>query len=235
MIPESHTYKINPKDLAIDRVEIYRTMGYKSLPEEQIVNDVEELLIESFHAMEIQAGYSFIKTDRLEIKDHSFFLDNEKFDCGKIIYSQIKKADELIVFLSTLGQKFDNFGKAYFDNGDPYKGYLVDTIGSVAVESAIDWMCDRTSTILEQQAKKCTNRFSPGYCNWDIAEQQKLFKHLPKDFLGVKLLPSSLMTPIKSVSGIIGIGKNVKKMPYTCNMCNQENCIMRREKYKESP
>ena len=234
MIPKIQKYQIPPKDLVIDRNEIYRTMGYKSLPEERIVHDVEELLVQCYEVMEIQAGYSFIENNRLEFQDYSFFLDNEKFDCGKIIFNQIKKADELIIFLATLGNKFDDFSKAYFDIGDPYKGYLADTIGSVVVESAIDWMCDNTSILLEQQGKKCTNRFSPGYCNWDIAEQQKLFKHLPENFLGVELLPSSLMKPIKSVSGIIGVGENVKKMPYTCNICNQENCIMRRDKYKES-
>jgi len=33
------------------------------------------------------------------------------------------------------------------------------------------------------------------------------------------------MDPIKSVSGIIGIGENVRFNPYTCNLCDNKNCI----------
>ncbi|MBN2281557.1 MAG: methionine synthase [Candidatus Marinimicrobia bacterium] len=233
MIAENQIYQINPKDLLISRDEIYRTMGYPSLPEEQIVNDLEILLVESFEYMEIKTGFSFFHQDRLEIKDQSFYLNGEKFDCGKIIYNHIKKSENMIIFLATLGNPFDDFIKSFFDWGDPYKGYLADTIGSVVVESAIDRMCEQVSNLLNQQGKKCTNRFSPGYCNWNITEQQKLFRQLPDHFLGVELLPSSLMKPIKSVSGIIGVGQEVQKMPYTCNLCNQQNCIMRREKFKE--
>lgn len=234
MICKKQIYQIDPKNLTLARSEIYRTMGYRNAPEQQIIDDIEKLIHQSFNIIKIKAGYSFINQDRLKFKEHCLFIDEEKFECGKIIYNQIKNASELFVFLATLGNEFDNFIQELFDSGDFYEGYLADTIGSVIVEAAIDWMCRKETIELEHENKNCTNRFSPGYCNWDIAEQQKLFKHLPKNFLGVELLPSSLMKPIKSVSGIIGIGENVKKMPYTCNICNQENCIMRREKNKET-
>ena len=41
------------------------------------------------------------------------------------------------------------------------------------------------------------------------------------------------MDPIKSISGIIGIGKDVNYYPYTCRMCDMEDCIYRRT--RENP
>lgn len=36
------------------------------------------------------------------------------------------------------------------------------------------------------------------------------------------------MEPIKSVSGIIGIGRRVEKNDYQCRVCEDQECIMRR-------
>lgn len=36
-----------------------------------------------------------------------------------------------------------------------------------------------------------------------------------------------MTNPIKTVSGIIGIGKNVEKQPNNCDICDAKNCIYR--------
>jgi hypothetical protein len=38
------------------------------------------------------------------------------------------------------------------------------------------------------------------------------------------------MQPVKSVSGVIGIGTDVKFMPYTCKFCDMKDCIFRKHK-----
>jgi len=72
---------------------------------------------------------------------------------------------------------------------------------------------------MAQTGLKITNRYSPGYCGWVTSEQHKLFALLPKDICSIRLTESSLMLPIKSVSGFIGIGPNVRFNPYTCQLC----------------
>ncbi|MEO5098808.1 methionine synthase, partial [Bacteroides thetaiotaomicron] len=37
------------------------------------------------------------------------------------------------------------------------------------------------------------------------------------------------MVPIKSVSGVIGTGTNVRKLEYTCGLCTYENCYRKRK------
>jgi len=73
-----------------------------------------------------------------------------------------------------------------------------------------------------------SNRFSPGYCTWDVSEQHKLFQLLPKEFCGVSLSDSALMQPIKSISGFIGIGKNITYNHYKCKFCTQKNCTYKK-------
>ena len=121
----------------------------------------------------------------------------------------------------------DDWIKQFFINNDPLKGYVADTIGSELVESTADIVETRITEAIKRLDMNCTNRYSPGYCGWDVSEQHKLFSLLPAGFCGVKLTPSALMTPIKSISGIIGIGPLCRKKEYQCSLCDLKDCYKR--------
>jgi len=110
---------------------------------------------------------------------------------------------------------------------DFLKGYIYDVIGSEIVEAAADLLQNDLEKNMLGKGKKITNRYSPGYCSWDVAEQHKLFQLIPDNFCGIRLTPSALMNPVKSISGFIGIGKDVRNNPYTCRLCNQRDCVYR--------
>ncbi|MHB8579979.1 MAG: vitamin B12 dependent-methionine synthase activation domain-containing protein [Ignavibacteriaceae bacterium] len=78
-----------------------------------------------------------------------------------------------------------------------------------------------------KRGMKITNRYSPGYCNWNVSEQHLFFSLLPQNFCGITLTESSLMLPVKSISGIIGIGSNVKYSKYFCDKCGVKDCTYR--------
>jgi len=91
----------------------------------------------------------------------------------------------------------------------------------------MDKIQEQLKAFMELQGLKITNRYSPGYCGWDIKEQANLFGLLPEKFCGIRLSDSMLMKPIKSVSGIIGIGRDVNYDQYTCSYCRDVNCLYR--------
>jgi hypothetical protein len=111
---------------------------------------------------------------------------------------------------------------------DFLKGYIYDIIGSEIVEAAADLMQSDMEKNLIKSDLKITNRYSPGYCGWNVAEQHKLFHLIPENYCGIRLTDSALMDPVKSISGFIGIGKEVKNNPYTCRMCSHDDCVYRR-------
>ena len=117
-------------------------------------------------------------------------------------------------------------------HGDLLTGYVYDVIGSEVVEAAVDLMQDSLQKSMAAEGKKITNRYSPGYCGWDVAEQHKLFQLMPDNYCGIKLNDSALMNPEKSVSGFLGIGEHVRYNPYTCGLCDMKGCIYRKIKDK---
>ncbi|MDO5036688.1 MAG: hypothetical protein Q4E37_00130 [Tissierellia bacterium] len=52
-----------------------------------------------------------------------------------------------------------------------------------------------------------TDSFSPGYGDFPLACQEEIFKLVPGQEVGVSLLSSGLMRPLKSKSGIFGLSK----------------------------
>jgi len=211
-------------------------LGYKDGDDRELVTGlIEETLKESEAISKIKAQYTIFEDVRFDDNAKSVEINNIKFRIKKIVFGQIKKSDSVAIFLCTAGEEIGICSRKAMKDRDFLKGYIYDIIGSEIVEAAADLMQSDLEKAIINSGKKITNRYSPGYCGWDVAEQHKLFQLLPQNYCGIKLTPSALMDPVKSISGIIGIGENVKNNPYTCRMCNQEDCVYRsvREKMKQ--
>jgi len=69
---------------------------------------------------------------------------------------------------------------------------------------------------IKEENVNSTNRYSPGYCQWDVGDKHKILSLSGEDPCGRKLKSSALMNPVKSISGLIGLGVDVKYRYYVC-------------------
>jgi hypothetical protein len=116
------------------------------------------------------------------------------------------------------------------------KVFIVNTLGSLIAEKCADEMERILQASIDKLGWKHTNRFSPGYCGWSLTEQHELFSLFPTPTpCGISLTDSSLMVPIKSVSGIIGVGKSVSKQEYSCGRCDFDKCYKKKKTPKSPP
>lgn len=150
------------------------------------------------------------------------------FQCGKIISATQKGALRFAVFTATAGTLFQQWQESRAIASDPMTGYLVDCIGTRIAEATADRMQNDLEKACLMQGLTITNRYSPGYCGWDVTEQQALFSLLPENPCGIRLNASGLMIPVKSVSGVIGIGATVRKKDYGCRLCRLAGCFLRK-------
>lgn len=178
----------------------------------------------------------FVIFDEIEInnQNHTIRIDNQLFNPPKIVTTQFKQASALAVFACTAGSEISEMSRRELESGDPFLGLILDTIGSVSVDRATEKLQQILASEMLLAGNGISDRFSPGYCEWSVAEQQKLFALLPSGFCGITLSESSLMSPIKSVSGFIAIGKDLKQKGYQCHWCTDENCIYGKIKRKKT-
>lgn len=227
------TFQFNFADLKLNVSQIEQVMGYKEGESQETISELTgKLLKESELICSIKAEFRIFPLESFDDPVKSILVNSLVFNVKKIVYGQLKKAESIAVFLCTAGPEIGIRSRAAMNDGDLLTGYIYDVIGSEVVEAAVDLMQDSLQKLKAAEGKKITNRYSPGYCGWDVAEQHKLFQLMPDNYCGIKLNDSALMNPEKSVSGFIGIGEHVRYNPYTCRLCDMKDCIYRKLKDK---
>ena len=225
------TYQFDFNDLKIISSQIESAIGYKDGEDCGLVAGlIEEVLQESKDICNIRAEYLIYPDIHLNDVDKSVDIGKINFQIKKIVFGQLKESDSVAVFLCTAGKEIGIRSRQAMHEKDLIKGYIYDLVGSEVVEAAADMMQNDLEINVRLSGKKITNRYSPGYCGWYVGEQHKLFQLVPDNFCGIRLTPSALMDPVKSVSGIIGIGEHVKMNPYTCGLCDMKDCIYRKKR-----
>lgn len=223
---EFYEIAMDPLSLNIAREQVFQELGYaeNAIPE-FFSRQIDEIL-ESYRGLcKIRAAYRVV--DVSAKKDYSLSVNNIMFDLNKTVTSQLKNAQKLAVFICTIGAQMETWSSQLFSEGDGVKAHFVDTIASVAIEKATDVLHDLIEQKMVEKGLSVTNRFSPGYCGWPVSEQHLLFSFFPSGSCGIELTESALMLPRKSTSGIMGIGSSVKKEPYFCDRCANNDCIYR--------
>lgn len=122
----------------------------------------------------------------------------------------VKKADRLALFAATLGDAVSMKIQELFQENDPATACMLDGIASDRAESAANLMAELfLESLFQKEAVDPEARalsYSPGYCGWHITGQKKLFSFLSPETIDISLNESSLMSPIKSVSGVLVVG-----------------------------
>lgn len=226
---QEYKYRFDELEVSTDIIEKF--MGYQpGEAPEPMPQLIREVLDKAHDLCDIRGGYVIKQDIDINREDKTMHIHGVEFEVKKIITNQLKKMDSTALFVCTAGPGISNYSKDLMHEGDFIKGYIADVIGSEIVESAMDKIQADLESQMESQGLHITDRYSPGYCGWSVGEQHKLFSFFPENFCGITLTPSSLMQPIKSVSGVIGIGENVRRKGYVCNMCDMVNCIYREKK-----
>ena len=223
------TFDIPIEKIILDLNDVLQALGYaKSSTPEPVLEKVSHLLSGFDKYVKLVGGFAIFPDLQLALSHDSFSVGNIEFNSGSTIASQLDGSELIGVIISTAGHKVRELSSRLIDSGDLLDGYIVDTIGSLVAESAADFVQNYMEGQAALDGSKITNRLSPGYCGWDVSEQHKLFSLLPANFCGVSLNESALMIPIKSISAVVGIGKNAAKGPYPCSICDIEKCHMRK-------
>jgi hypothetical protein len=141
-------------------------------------------------------------------------------------------SQEVVCFVGTIGRGIEKEIKRLVNKKRLSEAYVLDAMGSVLVENLVDQFQSHLDQHYKAQDKALGLRFSPGYCDWPVTEQKKLFELLEAQKAGVELTESCLMQPRKSISGIIPLfpcDNGLEQSDYNpCLECKKLDCTARR-------
>ncbi len=221
---------ISTDEIKVDPEKIETFLGYpKDQAPDFIKESITDIIKSSREYIQITAGYTIRPVVRGE--DKSFLtIGNKAFNTGKIISAQMNRAEYAAFFLCTIGPDLENWVKKLSEEGEIMSSFIADHVASESVEKVVDVLNDKLKIDLESKGYGATYPFSPGYCGWHVSEQPMLFSFFPENPFGIKLSDSHLMIPMKSVSGIIGIGREAKQRVYPCKICTFKECYKNQQK-----
>lgn len=203
----------------LNDVDLYKLMGYKGhKPEESILKLIEELWNSLKDLCVPYAGYCILKGGKHG--QNEVIVNDLVLQTGPVIAEAMGEASEIAIFTATLGVGYDVWMEQIKSEDNILNEFIANSMATVIIESITEELIALLKHSVAGQELTITNNYSPGYCGWSLFEQRKLFSLLPNDVSGITLTESCLMLPIKSVSGIIGVGKNVIKRPYRCAVCD---------------
>jgi hypothetical protein len=162
-------------------------------------------------------------------KDFIELEQGVRFTSGKVT-KYVKDATHIGIFLVTIGEGIEKAAGEFTKGKEPLEGYLLDRIGSFAVESLADTVEKRIRADYLTAGKSVSQRYSPGYCDWPIEEQRVLAKVMDFSKIGITLNESCMMSPKKSISAMLAIADNgiFNESGSTCGFCDKKDCYYRR-------
>jgi len=222
------TNAIKLSDLALDTNEIYLNLGYGgTVPEAHFVEMVQQMLLEISEFCNPTVGYCI---NNGSMPDTKFLvINNQPIKVGQIITKYFYDCSHFAAFVVTAGVEFDEYCNKLKAEGDIVSEFVAYSIGSEIAEAAVRFVSTQIANDATKLNMGYTHSYSPGYCSWHVREQKNLFKILPEKPCGITLNDSNLMFPEKSVSGIIGLGKNIKPTSHSCDICGMVTCYKRKK------
>jgi len=144
----------------------------------------------------------------------------------------LKNCEEIVCYIATLGGAVEDEIKRLMENKHLTEAYILDAMASVAADNMVAAFHQRMADEYNSEGKQVTLCFSPGYCDWPITDQKKLFSMFDSNELNIELTDSCFMQPRKSISGVFGItppDSNPKEPSYNpCLECSRHGCSARR-------
>lgn len=216
--------------LAIDPDEVLRFQGYQKgvdVPTPDVRALFDDALAAGARLMTPRAVVKWLPVDRrgpdhLEAAGVALTIPAIGARWGAV--------EHMAVAVCTIGDALERRVAELWDARELPLASMLDSVGSGAVESLAEYVNDVLCRQGLAAGLKVTNRISPGYGDWDLPEQARLFRLCAGTPVGVSLNAACVMTPGKSISLVAGAGVAARVDHYfsQCARCWMRDCAYRR-------
>jgi hypothetical protein len=119
-----------------------------------------------------------------------------------------RRASALALFVATAGEAVSARIGSRFGGHELAEAWMLDAVASAGADLLADLLAERFREALAERGVSDPHvlPYSPGYCGWPTRGQKALFSVLRPGEIGVGLNDSCLMSPLKSVSGVLVAG-----------------------------
>ena len=171
---------------------------------------------------EVQARH-VLQKHRIAVDATGVTLESGTRFNSRDLAAHLKGCEEALLLGATLGSRVDAAIRR-LALGSVAEGAAAQAVAAALIES----YCDEVQARFDTGGLAQRPRFSPGYGDWDLAEQRLLFPVLNcAKLIGLTLTEGCMMAPSKSVTAVIGLSEDVQCVWNKCMTCGNINCPYR--------
>ncbi|MDD2559722.1 MAG: vitamin B12 dependent-methionine synthase activation domain-containing protein [Bacteroidales bacterium] len=219
-------YEYTARELELSMADFKEKLPAGRNETEDFAQDIEQVIADASASIQAKAAYRL--PAQISLIGEILQLDGRDFRIGDSLSKKLTKTEQLAVFVCTAGEQIGELYRAYSEQGDSLKAFFADLLGTIAVEKTLELLYKELEKEFLNDGLHAARAISPGDCGWPLTEQAELFSLLPGNCCGIRLNQSMLMQPQKSLSGIIPMGKNLKRQGHQCSNCSSVHCPYRK-------
>ncbi|MDR1836121.1 MAG: hypothetical protein LBQ89_00515 [Treponema sp.] len=145
---------------------------------------------------------------------------------SKSLAGHLAGCHKVVMLATTLGPEADMLIRRYSVQ-DMEKAVVAQAVCAAMIEA----YCDKTGNEIAQKDEFSglypTERFSPGYGDFNITHQKEILKLLNCARIGLTLTSGYMLIPSKSVTALFGFTEDKKQIMGKCKQCTANQCEFR--------
>lgn len=186
----------------------------------------------------------YLREVSLTVRDGTLELDGFDFHSAKLREHLTGVGARRAVLLAVgAGRACEERARDLWLEQKPDEYFFLEILGSAVVEHLVALANNRVCAFAEQDGLVAIPHYSPGYADWDVAEQPRLFELIrrgqtrpwPEE---LTVLPSGMLRPKKSLLAVVGLAPRTTadRMPHhvPCASCSFSPCQFRRVPYRHA-
>jgi len=189
------------------RNKIYQRLGFKKQITElsgDKKKDTNLFIREASYLISLQG--MFLRTAINHNDGEKIVLSGDLTFISRKLSVFLRDCREVILMGATAGKDIMEAIRKKTHRDDLAAAVVYDATASEMTDAALDWIMEYCNQLLRREGKSLLpRRFSAGYADFNLDNQKIIYEKLQMDKCGVKINPSFILIPEKSVTAIGGI------------------------------
>jgi hypothetical protein len=191
---------------------------------------IPELLQQERDGRLIAASYSYSVHPVGDVGAGRVRLDDGATFDAPLVAHLMKPAKSLVFAVMSLGAGLAQHASEFARSGSLMRVMVIEDMASIALAKLGVALVADIEVDARGRGWTCSGAINPGESGFDIANQRFVLDRAGAAGIGVELTDSGSMSPMHSISGVFGLGKNMRKWTQVenCERCNaRDRCRQR--------
>ncbi len=221
-----YLYSLGSDKVDITEKEVYRYLGYGRIYPGDDVTDLIGKCVKDFNKfVAYKACYTEVNIDideESELVDFGFMKVN-----SHSLTLNLRGCGSAYIFAATTGAMAERHIIKQ-NRLSALRGIVTDAVGSASIEDFCNILNKKLSDTAASEGKFLRPRFSCGYGDFSLEYQPQILSFLDSSRkIGLGITDNLMMTPVKSVTAVIGVSSTPVSCRSDCLKCEKTDCRYR--------